>query len=73
MSHVLHALGATSPVAVVKVHLLALEDKGADAVLHPIVSCLAGANGGRRCDNAYMRPRNRLDPLDCHGGGAVRV
>lgn len=39
---ILHALGAAGPVAVVKVHLLALEDKGAEAILSPSSAFHAG-------------------------------
>lgn len=34
--HSLHSPGAACPVAVVQVHLLALEDEGADAILRPL-------------------------------------
>lgn len=41
---VLHALGATGPVAIVEVHLLALQDEGAHAILYTSVSRLPHGN-----------------------------
>lgn len=62
----LHALGAAGPVAVVEVETLALEDKGADAILPVYQQTLLSKRDKTKQSKSYLASRQLLQGFRTH-------